>query len=198
MTVQRLSVEAIARICHEANRALCAAYGDTSQTSWEEAPDWQKQSAVAGVANIFKQPTTSAEKSHENWMLQKYAEGWKWGPVKDPDKKEHPAMVPYAHLPEEIRRKDRLFVAIVRVFLLENFHTFHGHPLPWKWEDNAWHGAAITDAIGDIVVSTGVADVSYDDDFISTMDMIVQRANEHVNHEGTMGGVEKPVVKENK
>lgn len=42
-------IEDIASVCHEANRAYCRTLGDFSQGPWISAPDWQKQSAIAGV-----------------------------------------------------------------------------------------------------------------------------------------------------
>ena len=42
-------VTAIARVCHEANWAYCESQGDHSQAPWDEAPEWQRQSAVNGV-----------------------------------------------------------------------------------------------------------------------------------------------------
>ena len=44
-----MKTEDIARICHEANAAYCLSLGDTSQTDWDNAPDWQKKSAINGV-----------------------------------------------------------------------------------------------------------------------------------------------------
>ena len=41
--------EHIARVCHEVNRAYCEALGDTSQPAWEDAPEWQRKSAMKGV-----------------------------------------------------------------------------------------------------------------------------------------------------
>lgn len=41
------------------------------------------------------------------------AAGWKYGPVKDPERKEHPCFVPYDGLPPEQRAKDYLFRAVV-------------------------------------------------------------------------------------
>lgn len=105
----------IARICHEVNRAYCNSLGDTSQPSWEEAPEWQKESAVNGVEFHLRNETTP-EQSHENWMKEKVASGWVYGLVKDPEKKEHPCMVPYDQLPLEQRTKDYLFKAIVDCF----------------------------------------------------------------------------------
>lgn len=106
-----------ARVAHEVNRAYCQAIGDNSQPSWEDAPDWQKESAVAGVKAIRDNPDMTPEQSHENWMAQKKADGWTYGQKKDADKKEHPAFLPYAKLPQEQRVKDYLFGAVVRAVL---------------------------------------------------------------------------------
>lgn len=105
-------MEAIAKICHEANRAYCETIGDHSQPSWDLAPSWQRESAIAGVQKHLAAPLTP-EQSHESWLEQKRADGWVYGPEKDPEKKTHPCMVPYADLPKEQRAKDHLFGAIV-------------------------------------------------------------------------------------
>jgi hypothetical protein len=104
----------IARVAHEINRAYCAAIGDNSQPAWEDAPDWQQRSAANGVQLHLDNPDTTPEQSHEAWLEQKVAEGWKFGPVKNPEAKEHPCMVPYEQLPVEQRVKDHLFAAVVR------------------------------------------------------------------------------------
>ena len=67
---------AIAKVCHEANRALCAAFGDNSQPSWDQAPQWQKDSAVAGVRFHLANPNASPSASHDSWLAHKEAEGW--------------------------------------------------------------------------------------------------------------------------
>ena len=51
--------------------------------------------------------------SHISWMEQKRLEGWKYGPVKDPEKKEHPCFIPYEELPVEQKVKDYLFREVV-------------------------------------------------------------------------------------
>jgi hypothetical protein len=104
----------IARIAHEVNRGYCAALGDHSQPAWEDAPDWQRASAVAGVRQILAHPETTPEQSHVSWLAQKTAEGWRYGEVKDPAAKTHPCFRPYAELPFEQRAKDYLFGAAVR------------------------------------------------------------------------------------
>lgn len=54
------------------------------------------------------------EQSHESWLAEKRAAGWKYGPVKDAGKKEHPCFVPYAELPAAQRVKDEIFVAVAK------------------------------------------------------------------------------------
>lgn len=110
-----MRVEEIAELCHEVNRAYCLSIGDDSQPAWKDAPEWQKESAVNGVVFHMENETTP-EQSHENWMKEKAADGWIYGEVKDPEKKEHPCMVPYNELPAEQRTKDYLFKAIVDTF----------------------------------------------------------------------------------
>lgn len=107
-----LETENIAKLCHEVNRAYCNSLGDTSQPAWEDAPEWQISSAINGVKFHLENETTP-EQSHESWMKEKEENGWIYGEVKDPDKKEHPCMVPYNQLPLEQRTKDYLFKAIV-------------------------------------------------------------------------------------
>jgi hypothetical protein len=104
-------VDACARAAHEANRAYCIALDDNSQVPWEEAPEWQKTSAREGVDLALRGCTP--EESHEAWLVEKAATGWKYGPEKNPDTKEHPCMVPYADLPERQRAKDEIFIAVV-------------------------------------------------------------------------------------
>lgn len=106
------SIYDIAKMCHEVNKIYCESIGDTSQPSWKDAPNWQKISAFNGVIFAINNDV-SPEDSHKNWMDQKMKDGWKYGPIKDPEKKEHPCMVPYNELPKEQRIKDALFLAIV-------------------------------------------------------------------------------------
>jgi hypothetical protein len=106
-----------ARAAHEANRVLCLALGDTSQPKWEAAPDWQQKSAIMGVEQINAHPDTTPEQSHEGWLKVKQDDGWSYGPVKDPAKKEHPCFVPYNGLPENQRLKDDMFGLVVRAVL---------------------------------------------------------------------------------
>lgn len=106
---------ACARAAHEANRAYCIAIGDNSQVSWDEAPDWQRTSARNGVLGVLRGNTP--EQSHESWLAEKKETGWSYGPVKSPEKKEHPCFVPYAELPTQQRQKDYIFVGVVQAMI---------------------------------------------------------------------------------
>jgi hypothetical protein len=111
MASKEVLLEACARAAHEANRAYCIAIGDMSQPSWDDAPEWQKSSARNGVSGALAGATP--EQSHESWLAEKVATGWKYGPVKDPEKKEHHCIVPYNELPKEQRAKDAIYIAVV-------------------------------------------------------------------------------------
>lgn len=108
-----LTIEEIARIAHEVNRAYCSALGDNSQPLWEDAPDWQKSSAINGVNFHLNNPDAGPDHSHNEWLKEKKATGWKWGPVKDPEKKEHPCYIEYDRLPQEQKVKDYLFRGVI-------------------------------------------------------------------------------------
>jgi hypothetical protein len=122
--MSQLTVEAIARVCHEANRAYCLALGDASQPPWAEAPEWAKSSAVQGVIAVKYGQVRKPEDSHENWRRVKEGEGWKYGPVKDAEKREHPCLVPFHELPWEQQVKDYLFVNIARTLCLEPYRVY--------------------------------------------------------------------------
>jgi hypothetical protein len=107
----------IAKICHETNKAYCETLGDLSQLPWCDAPQWQKDSAINGVKFHRENPDAKSSHSHESWLKEKEKAGWKYGPVKDVEKKEHPCFVLYNALPEYQKLKDSFFIAIVNTAL---------------------------------------------------------------------------------
>lgn len=112
-----MTTHQIAQVAHDANASYCRSIGDNSQKSWNEAAEWQRDSAIKGVAfrisAKLKGETPSASAQHNAWLADKLADGWKYGPMKDASKKEHPCFVPYEQLSLEQRMKDYLFAAIV-------------------------------------------------------------------------------------
>jgi len=116
----RVSQEDVAaRVAHEANRAYCAALGDHSHLPWDQAPAWQKDSIRAGIHFHATRGPVTDRASHDCWCAHKRAAGWQWGPVKDPDRKEHPNIAPFEELPETEKMKDRLFRAVINAFIAE-------------------------------------------------------------------------------
>lgn len=116
-----MNTQQIAQVAHEINKAYCTSIGDNSQVDWYQAPEWQKSSAVNGVTFHLSNPDASPSASHESWLKQKQEEGWKYGPFKNVEAKEHPCFVPYDQLPVEQRSKDFLFKQIVHS--LKVYHT---------------------------------------------------------------------------
>lgn len=108
-----MEVQDIAQVAHEINKAYCDSIGDHSQPSWEDAPEWQKVSAIKGVEFHLENPEASPSASHDSWLAQKKQDGWKYGEVKDAEKKEHPCFVPYEQLPTTQKSKDYLFKQVI-------------------------------------------------------------------------------------
>jgi hypothetical protein len=109
-----MTVESIAEVAYNVNRWYCRAWGDWSFGPWADAPQWQRDTCIAGVKFHLDHPQANAGASHESWMAVKVAEGWKYGPEKDPEKKEHPCMVEFTTLPPEQQAKDFIFTSVVR------------------------------------------------------------------------------------
>lgn len=105
--------EIIASVAHSINAAYCRAMGDESQPYWKDAPQWQKDSALAGVNMHLDNPDATPEQSHESWLAQKVAEGWVYGEEKDAEAKTHPCCLPYDQLPIEQKAKDYIFREVV-------------------------------------------------------------------------------------
>jgi len=108
-----ISVETLARVVHEVNRAYSAQVGLNVEPSFDDATDAQRQSLVRGV-NAKLRFNLTPEQGHEAWVEDKLKNGWVWGPVKNEDKKEHPCLVPYEQLDQAQQVKDFLFSAVVR------------------------------------------------------------------------------------
>jgi hypothetical protein len=108
-----MTVENIAQVAHEMNKAYCLSLGDDSQLPWEDAPEWQKQSAIRGVQFHLANLDASPSASHDSWLAEKKADGWKYGEVKNPELKEHPSFRPYEELALSERSKDYIFKQVV-------------------------------------------------------------------------------------
>lgn len=111
-----------AEVCHEANRAYRLAMNEPetdgySLLSWPDAPDWQKESIIAGVRHKAKFPESTPRDLHNSWLIQKQNDGWVYGPEKNVEMKQHPCMVEYDDLPQSQKAKDYIFNAIAGTLL---------------------------------------------------------------------------------
>lgn len=112
--LSELSDEQIARVTHEANRALQhvqGAPGIPVAPPWDDFPADQQAGVISGVR--LARSGATARELHDNWCAEKLADGWVYGEEKNNDAKTHPCLVAYDELPIEQRAKDYMFMAIV-------------------------------------------------------------------------------------
>lgn len=64
-------------------------------------------SHVALTGEIRELTELLAKNAHDVWAQGRIAEGWRWGPRRDDDRKEHPSLVPYEQLSESEKNYDR-------------------------------------------------------------------------------------------
>jgi hypothetical protein len=109
------TVEGIAKVVHEAQRALQSAQSDpVPAPEWNYAPEYMKEALIKTIRLVIQGATP--EQTHELWLNDKRAEGWTYGEVKDAHARKHPCLVPYSYLPQYQKDKNNLLVAIVGVF----------------------------------------------------------------------------------
>lgn len=107
-------IDNIARICHEANRALQISINDeVISKSWDETPSNIKSSAYSGIYFVLENENCSPEELHNKWMNDKIIHGWSYGNKKDEIKKTHPCINIYGKLPMTQKLKDNLFRTMV-------------------------------------------------------------------------------------
>lgn len=108
-----MTVEQIAKVCHEVNRAYCETTGIMVGPTWEQVPVEQCEGVIKGVRYALSIVMPVPSDMHRNWLKEKKAQGWTRGPVKDDSKKQHPCCVPYDELSQEQKVKDKLFIAVI-------------------------------------------------------------------------------------
>jgi len=106
----------IAEIAEDAIDSYRQFLGEASKP-WADRPPEYKENCARGVRIIFENPHITAEMAHDLWVASRCMEGWTYGPEQDLDLKTHPLMVRWDLVPVEQRRKDELFIQIVRAFI---------------------------------------------------------------------------------
>jgi class 3 adenylate cyclase/tetratricopeptide (TPR) repeat protein len=69
-----------------------------------KSPDLTTVEVPGNLINLVEQ---LAEITHDNWVRQRLADGWRHGQLRDDLLKEHPCIVPYEDLPESEKEYDR-------------------------------------------------------------------------------------------
>lgn len=104
----------IARVAHHAWVSYQMGAGQSYNV--EPTPS-QIESQRDGVRFFLQNPNATPKENHDNWMKCRLDAGWKWGPLKDAKKLEHPDLVPYEQLPEVERMKDEMDIEARRFAL---------------------------------------------------------------------------------
>jgi hypothetical protein len=102
---------------YEAARlAAAAAMAPIVPEPWDQRDEAFRDQFVAVIdRQTSDQRKTSPEELHADWVRAYEAMGWVYGPVRDPDRRTHPDMVPYAELGQLERDKDAVFVALCEI-----------------------------------------------------------------------------------
>lgn len=139
-------IEILARAIHDQYLATSSLHGpvvtNPAMVKWDELPERLKESNRRQAESIMKKlwavgcdiaPLTDwtasaftfspgeveylAEMEHERWMDDMKRQGFSFGILKDMVRKTHPAIVPYAELPEPEKEKDRDAVRLIPRYL---------------------------------------------------------------------------------
>jgi hypothetical protein len=113
--------QSLARICYDAIRAYGITIGER-YAQWEHARAWDRESFADAVAYLLKVPDADLADLHGYWMAARMQRGWQYGPERDVERRLHPALLPWADVPERERLKFEMVYRIVDVF--------RGHVLP--------------------------------------------------------------------
>ena len=104
--------EVIAKITHEADRAIRARMG-------QNIPPWDRHEAGlktewrAKIGALKGSDSITPQMRHESWVQDMIKAGWVQGDKVDHDKKTHLSICAYKDLPEQVHLLDEVFVAIV-------------------------------------------------------------------------------------
>ena len=64
-------------------------------------------SSVALDADVLRLTEELSRHAHDVWAAERLRLGWRYGPSRDDERREHPSLVPYDELPESEKQFDR-------------------------------------------------------------------------------------------
>lgn len=108
-------IEYISKLIYEATRIEA---GWSKRTIIPE--EWEKRDVkfrkqfvkiIDTYLSLKKLPTPS--EAHNSWMQSYFEMGWKYGKIRDVNKKIHPDLLPFEELPKDEKDKDAIFLVFV-------------------------------------------------------------------------------------
>lgn len=84
----------------------------------EYAPKLMDTSGVTLPPELLEVKEQIAEQVHDAWAIGRLEDGWSYGPARDDEAKETPALVPYDHLSEREQAFDSVTAEQTLKFLL--------------------------------------------------------------------------------
>lgn len=72
--------------------------------------DWDAENLTFLESDAEDEVSLMAQLEHQNWCREKKEEGWKYGPEKDPIKKNNPSLVNWEDLPATEREKNKAYI----------------------------------------------------------------------------------------
>lgn len=111
-------IKAIAKMCHETNRAYLSAVR-ANVKPWNELEQQDKDSAIEQVAFLIINPESDVSEWHKSWTAKMIVAGWKYAAKRSVKSKTHECLKTFHHLPEQQQVKDSLFHAVVQQAIFE-------------------------------------------------------------------------------
>ncbi|RLC99875.1 MAG: hypothetical protein DRI46_08640 [Chloroflexi bacterium] len=72
--------------------------------------DWDAENLIFLEEDSTDEVTLMARMEHESWCQRKKAQGWRFGPEKDPDQRTNPSLVLWEELPEGEKEKNKAYI----------------------------------------------------------------------------------------
>src|SRR5437762_1727846 len=81
--------------------------GCTGESALEYKPQPIDTAHVALSQELARLGEVLARNTHENWAKLRISDGWRYGPFRNDERKEHASLVPYEQLSESEKNYDR-------------------------------------------------------------------------------------------
>ena len=113
--MRKVTVPELAEALHTVTRLLGRTDGQTIST-WAELGNEDRLRSAMAINAIMRDSTRTAEELHNLWLQIKVSMGWKYGPVYNLGKLEHPCIISFDRLPTEEKLKDEIWLFLTELF----------------------------------------------------------------------------------